>query len=246
MKLRSIIGMIMALGSVVVWSNPTFKLIIVLYNETHHERMQEYMVCLQKNKKHELIDTIHVVYDTSRDDNDTLLLKWLKTTGVTISYTDARPTYSFLFELANTYYPHSRIIMSNADIYFNDTLYRLEGYPLTNKFLALTRWNVCPDGEIELFKQYRNGSFDRNDSETSQDVWIFQTPLKEFKDGVIHIGTATCDSLIAYQAHDAGLEVLNPCLTIQCCHLHLSNVRTWDIAQAVKDKPVKGVPWISL
>jgi hypothetical protein len=199
-----------------------------LYNETHEERCAEYITCLDKNLAHPLIRKIHVLYDTAKDDAENKLLRYVQSKPVTITYITGRPTYGECFELANNCYPRETIILSNADIYFNHTLQLLVGYDLHNKFLALTRWDVKPDGLLEIFKQYCDGEFCALWSETSQDAWIFQTPLKKFNHDTIRLGTMTCDSLIAYQAYAAGLEVSNPCLSVQACHLHLSAIRNYD------------------
>src|SRR3990170_7825794 len=207
----------------------TFTLITILYNEKNPDRVAEYLTCLEHNLNHELIDTIHVIYDTSADNQNNRLLNSLKSKKVTISYIDSRPTYGYCFELANMLYPNSKIILSNADIYFNETLNLLRDYDLTGTFLALTRWNITKNGTLEIFKQYPLGKFDQDWSESSQDVWIFKTPLHIPKAHQIQLGLMNCDSRIAYEAHKSGLRVINPCLTIQCCHLHLTNIRNYNV-----------------
>ncbi|HJZ23198.1 MAG TPA: hypothetical protein VJ201_01975, partial [Candidatus Babeliales bacterium] len=202
-----------------------FKLITVLYNEKNPARTKEYLTCLNHNLNHELIDTILVIYDTSADDQNNTILNYLKTKKVTISYANSRQTYGYCFELANKLYPNSKIILSNADIYFNETLNLLRDYDLTGQFLALTRWNITKDNSLELFKQYPRGKFNKDWSESSQDVWIFKTPLHITKAIQIQLGIMNCDSRIAYEAFQSGLKVTNPCLTIQCCHLHRTNIR---------------------
>lgn len=198
-----------------------FKLITSLYNETNKARFAEYRVCLEKNLEHPLIDEVYVIYDTSKDDDNNELLKYLETKKVTISFVDGRPTYGHCFHIANAYFPNSNVIISNADIYFNDTLKFLESYNLSNKFLALTRWDVLPNGQLRLFGGMH---YPRSDS---QDVWIFRTPLRSFANDNIRMGLLDCDGRIAFQARQVGLQVINPCKTIQCCHLHLSNVRNY-------------------
>jgi hypothetical protein len=140
------------------------------------------------------------------------------------------------------------VIISNGDIFFNHTLLLLERYDLTNKFLALTRWNVLKGGKLKIFKQYKpDGTFWKEASETSQDAWIFQTPLREFKNSAIKIGTPQCDSLIAYQAAQAGLQVINPCLTIQACHLHRSGIRNYSPKdKATRYNYMRSVSWARL
>lgn len=216
-----------------------FNLITVLYNETNEERIAEYLTCLEKNLVHDRIDKIHIIYDTSKDNEETMLLDYIKNKELPITYINGRASYAFCFDLANKLYPNSRIILSNADIYFNETLYLLDDYDLTNKFLALTRWTVLKNGLLEIFKQYnQSGNFSKEGSESSQDVWIFSTPIKDFHENTIQIGTMGCDTTITYYAHASGLNVINPCLSIQCCHLHLSETRNYNI----KDRPYAKEP----
>ncbi len=198
-----------------------FKLITTLYNETNRARCAEYRLCLEKNLAHDVINEIHILYDTSKDDEQNELLKYLETKNVTITLISGRPTYGYCFQLANTYYPNSAVILSNADIYFNTTLNQLEKYDLFNKFLAITRWDVYPNGQLHLFGGMH---YPRSDS---QDVWIFRTPLRPFANDNIRMGLLDCDGRIAFQARQAGLQVINPCKTIQCCHVHLSGVRNY-------------------
>ncbi|MGB8367546.1 MAG: hypothetical protein WCD44_04265 [Candidatus Babeliales bacterium] len=217
-----------------------FILFTVLYNETNKQRMQEYISCFERNNIHPLIDEIHVIYDQTRDDDDNKLLQFLKNKGIPITYVTGRPTYNFCFMLANNCYSHKKIILSNADIYFNNTLLLLQDYDLTNKFLALTRWNVQKNGKIEL--QHASS---RRDNIWSQDSWIFQTPLPSFVNDTIKLSTINCDTWVAYYAKNAGFDVINPCLDIQCCHLHLSQIRHLGNMPPPKGSGF-GVPWTKL
>ncbi len=223
-----------------VYEKEKFKLITLLYNETNEERISEYITCLERNQANDSIAEIHVLYDTSKDGEENKLLQYLQTTNVTMSYVTRRPSFSYCFNIANTLYPNSRVILSNADIYFNETLALLENYDLSDKLLALTRWNVQQDGEIQPFKR---GEKNANDS---QDVWIFKTPLRKINCADIKFGTPHCDGKIAYQAQRNRLNVLNPCMTVQCCHLHLSNVRNYDTKTPTPFIHLSRIPWIKL
>lgn len=217
-----------------------FVIITSLYNEKEEARVAEYVACMEKNVAHPLIDTIHVLYDTSKDDNEiSLIHNYLLSKPVVIHYIQARPTYHQCFELANDLHPDRRAMIANADIYFNETLYMLDGYDLTDKFLALTRWNVQEDGSIKIYMW-------PNDMEAigSQDVWIFKTSIKPFKDKSVVIGVPHCDGRIAFQAYESGLKVLNPCLSLQCCHVHLSGIRHY--TGLPRPREMMFVPWCSL
>lgn len=198
-----------------------FVLIITLYNETNQERCNEYITCLERNLKHPLIKKIHVLYDTSKDvEHKTALLDFIHKKEVAVSYISGRPTYQNCFDVANTMHSNAKIIVSNGDIYFNNTLFRLQNYDLTGKFLALTRWETNKDNTLRP-QIGTNGQPLFN----SQDCWIFMSPIRPFGKTNVQLGMLGCDGTIAKQAVLSGMKVINPCLTIQCCHLHFVNIR---------------------
>ncbi len=225
-----------------------FTLITTLYNEKDSERVQEYVFCLEKNIAYGSINAIYVLYDTSKDDKEVKILHYLKTKPVKIRYIDHRPSYQDCFDIANGLPSGTRVIVSNADIYFNETLAHLDRYDFENKFLALTRWNILEDGSLEIFKQYdENGEFREKTSARSHDTWIFQVPLPKFKNVEnIMLGTMGCEIAMIANVIDAGFIVLNPCLTIQCCHFHLSGIRNYIRNTAYKISPILNIPWVSL
>jgi hypothetical protein len=223
-----------------------FILITTLYNEKSDTRLAEYIECLERNLAHPLIERIHVLYDTAKDDQECKMLRYLQSKPITLSYITGRPTYGMCFNLANTKYPDKKIIVSNADIYFNQTLNSLVNYDLTNTFIGLTRWNVRKDGKLYKFKQYnKDGRFLPVTSAMSQDVWIFKAPLAPFENDAIELGTMTCDTLIAFQAYKAQLKVLNPCHSVQAIHLHMSNIRNYNPLIMGKG-PIREIPWTRL
>ncbi len=214
-----------------------FNLITFLYNETDEDRIAEYITCLKKNLQHALIDKIHVIYDTSKDDGENRILTYMRSQDIDIEYINGRPTYEYCFKVANCLYPNSLVILSNADIYFNDSLNLFELYDFSNKFLALTRWNVLSDNTIAIYT-WPGGK----KAEYSQDAWIFKTPLRKIENGGIFLGEPGCDGKIAKQVFLSGLKVLNPCLSIQCCHFHLSAIRHYEKGCYLMSE-LMPVPW---
>jgi len=205
-----------------------FVLIIPLYNEKRKERIEEYQTCLHRNLVHSLIKKIHVVYDSSNDDQENKMLSYLQSLGIETTILERRAMYGDCFQLANEFYPNQSIILSNAGIFFNDTLNVLIDFDLTNKFLALTRWDVTAEGQLDLYwNRDAKGAFRPEYADFSQDVWICKTPIRRFNNNIA-LGSWHCDSRIAYEASLSGLKLLNPCLTIQCCHLHLSGIRNYE------------------
>ena len=132
--------------------NKGFVLIVPLYNETVPERIEEYKICIQKNLKHPLIHTIHVLYDTSKETPENSILRFLYDKKVKVSCWNGRQTYGDAFRLANAQYYGRTIILANADIYFDDSLLLIKDLDLTNIMFAITRWDVLEDGTSQQLK----------------------------------------------------------------------------------------------
>ena len=205
----------------------------MLYNEANEERCQEYITCMERNLNIHLSNNIHVFFDTSGNSANNKLLKYLKSKPVTITYIKGRASFDNFRKLAHEQYTETAIIISNADIYFNETLAILEKYDLSNIFIALTRWDLKKDNSESLFYATWDAAKQQyiclNGQCFSQDTWIFKTPLPKFKDNSMKLGMLHFDPRLAYQAKQAGLEVINPCLTIKCHHLHLSEIRHYQL-----------------
>jgi hypothetical protein len=102
---------------------------------------------------------------------------------------------------------------------------------IEGKFLALSRWDIKPNGDIRLF-----------DREDSQDCWIFKTPIK-FKDPPnFYLGKPGCDNRIAFMAWDSGYTVTNPAKQIVTKHLHLTGIRHYTVRDTVKGMHMRVKP----
>lgn len=193
-----------------------FILVTSLYNETQSQRVQEYLTCMEKNLSNQHIAHIHVIYQNVPGEKSEIL-DYLVSKNISVDFVSVRPTYGSMFDLINKLYAGKKVIVSNADIYFNETLALLDNYDLTNTFLALSRWQVNADGSLTPYFT--------TPIMYSQDTWIFKAPIQKFANDAIELGTCGCDSRIAYQAFLSGMKVLNPCGSIQCCHVHSSGIR---------------------
>ncbi|HXW85956.1 MAG TPA: hypothetical protein VEK38_01295 [Candidatus Bathyarchaeia archaeon] len=238
-----------------------FILMMMLYNEKNEKRIKEYMYCFEKNMAHALIDTIHIFYDTADDDKKdskkNSMYVYLKKQqkvhpSIVIEHVHGRVAYTYCFEKAKELYKDCAIVLSNADIYYDKTLNLLEHYDLSHLFLTITRHDVYKDGSASLPYMYtsqRPRLVPKIHPITAfHDTWIFKSPLAKFKDTSILMGTAYCDWRIAYEAHAAGLTVINPCLSIHCYHVHMSAVRNYD-AHAIprpSSSKIYETPWCIL
>jgi hypothetical protein len=200
-----------------------FVIITFLYNEKYAHRLAEYKECMEKNLKHPAIESIHVIYDTTDDRRKLEMLDYLRQKNIQISYyASGRPTFQYCFELANTSYPGRKIILMNADMYFDETLSRLLEVSFENRIFACTRWDIRKNMEPSLLYDEEG-----KPNEMSQDVWIFQSPMRAIECGDLRIGTVHCEGQFALAAQKSGISLYNPCLSVKCYHLHLSKVRNY-------------------
>jgi len=185
-------------------------------------RAKEIRECLKRNCASLYIDTIVLLNETD------LSHKWKNIPGshkIKQIVIGKRLTYyDALHYIASSVPPSVYAIISNADIYFNSTLLDLWKINLTDRMLALLRW----EGEGEIFGP-------RPDS---QDTWILLSDSVRSRDWDPNIfgfpfGQAGCDN--AFAAHMLRMRFLlcNPALDIQTFHYHSSNIRDYSIKDIV-------------
>jgi len=113
-------------------------------------------------------------------------------------------------------------ILSNSDIYFDNSLSKINNLNITNNFFALLRYDEDLKGNKILFKRH---NIPRDDS---QDSWIFRSPLNiDLQKLDFTLGTPGCDSIFANIVHNSSIKVSNPCYDIITTHVHNNNFRTY-------------------
>ena len=199
------------------------------YDEQSDDRLTEYELCLQKNLDNELIDKVYVICENVYPKNH-----FSFNGKIEYIFTEKRLTYNEIFDIINIKSSEFSInILSNTDIYFDNTL-RYVDSTLKREFVyCLSRWNVQSNGE-SIFHNRKD----------SQDVWIFRGKVKQNIYGDFNLGIAGCDNRIAYELKKSGYKLLNPSLSIKAHHLHLTGVRNYKNGSVVKrvSQPYEMVP----
>lgn len=209
-------------------------LLVGLYRDPSAERMREFITCIERNAANRAIAEVHVFLEGDMDPAGLATeFPQLASPRVRLIPVGRRQTYQDLFAYANRELAGRRVIVANADIFFDHTLARLDGYELTGWLLCLSRCDIHGDGTWSLF-----------DFESSQDAWIFDAPIREFACG-FHLGLLGCDNRLAWEAAAAGLAVSNPSRTIRAFHLHVTSIRRYTSEQRLYG-PTRGVPPITL
>lgn len=136
----------------------------------------------------------------------------IKSPKITLHEIKTWPTFRNLFDIVNIKHRDKKVIIANADIYFDETLKKLDDISLKNKFLHITRKELPGNpARVNFFKQGIGAG----------DVWAFQAPINitnHLADA--RLGTHFCDHFISQSAKRAGYILYNPCLTVNCWHKH--------------------------
>jgi hypothetical protein len=205
-------------------------LLTVFYEDPDDRRRAEFLYCLRRNVANDLLAEIHLFVEEPRDLGRLLMAYPLFADGkIHLIRHAQRATYRDLFIYANRCLAGRRVIIANADIYFDRSLTRLRGYDLSDELLCLSRWDVQADGSVSLF-----------DHAESQDAWIFDAPIRTFSCD-FHLGLPGCDNRLAWEAARAGLVLSNPARSLRAYHLHLSQVHRYSERQRLTG-PMEAIP----
>lgn len=190
------------------------------YEDADLKRCGELLDCLKRNVENDHLDEIHLFVEESIEAGELMAAHpLLAAAKIRLITQGCRVTYRDLFDYANDRLPERRVIIANADIFFDHTLARLDTHDLSGKLFCLSRWDVQPDGSARFFNH-----------PASQDAWIFQAPIREFPCDW-QMGVPGCDNRLAWEAEHAGLAISNPSRSVRACHLHLSGVRRYSERQ---------------
>lgn len=201
-------------------------LLIEYFRSDDYQRHSEYLTCIHENLENQYIKKIYVFISDDSKLN-------FESEKIEIIQREERPTYKDLFEFCNQNLKDEICIISNADIILDETLEYLESADLNNIFVALTRWEVFCQNQEWCIAPFNNSS--------SQDVWMFKSPIITTDEMAFTLGKPGCDNKIAKIMADSNYEVRNPANQIVASHFHLSGHRTYDW----KDDRVPG-PYLCL
>jgi len=189
-------------------------LLVGFYIDANIARTEEFLECVRRNASNEYIERIDVFLEDPVSPADAQArFPALASRKVHLVAHGSRLTYSHLLDYANRHLPGAGVIISNADIFFDETLALLDEEPLAGRMLCLSRWDQATDGTFRHF-----------DHPESQDAWVFEPPVPSVAADFC-LGKPGCDNRLAYEAERAGLMVLNPSRSVRARHLHNTAIR---------------------
>lgn len=186
-------------------------LLVDYYRNSRPERAAELDFCLLENINSKDFDHIHVFkYSELPAEN--------LPDNVTIVDSKERNTYADYIVYAKENIPEGdTIVLSNSDIFFDNSIREVLKVDLSDKVLALTRF--CPYHGHWIDQEGFITPYHNHDR--SQDAWVWKNLLNvNLEDFKIPLGTLGCDNKIAYQFHINGYQVWNPSFSIIVYHKH--------------------------
>jgi len=127
---------------------------------------------------------------------------------------DGRLRYGHVFRTCAERYPGRVCVLANADIVFDESAKLLPYLVRKGRLVTLTRWEN--DSTPRMLGRFHDERFYSG----SQDVWAFIGGDLVGLGDQIALGYIGCDQAIAGEAMNAGIEVVNPALSIKTRHVH--------------------------
>jgi hypothetical protein len=177
-------------------------LITQYYKCKTKERQKEIDFCLKQNILNKNIDKIVLLAETS-------LPVELCHNKVSVIAKSSRSTFGDMFIISNDY-KGEICIVSNSDIYFDDSLNFIDKLDLTSAFLTPCRYNVREDGSFYKPKK-RGGGID---------AWFFKSPVGLDCVNFV-VGSLACDQRLNHIIWKRGYELYNCYEELKIYHLHL-------------------------
>lgn len=218
-------------------------LLIEYYQCNNSSRDEEYLFSIKQNVDNNLISKIFVFL--SEEINFPI-----KDQKIVIVKVNERPTYYDFFDYCNSYLDGQICIISNTDIFFDDTLKYITDSEMDNIFLALTRWDIFQQNQQWYLRYYdflwrevkglqgeTSKELSTYTSDLSQDAWIFKSPIKLDDRCKFFMGKPGCDNRIAQIMYENHYVVKNPSKKIIIKHIHQTQFRTYNNSSDIVQGP---------
>lgn len=203
-------------------------LITTYYKSKNEDRQKEIDRCLKNNFENSYIEKIYLLnnelYDLNFKGNKIIQIIISKEKDYILKYKDA-------IQFINENLKNKICILSNSDIYFDETLSKINNNNIKDNFFALLRYDEQEDGSKKIFTRY---DIPRDDS---QDCWIFNSPLNiDLNKLNFSFRTLGCDSIFSTIVHQSNINVSNPSYDIIITHLHKTEFRTYNVDDRIHGK----------
>jgi|TARA_B100001094_G_scaffold333423_1_gene411986 hypothetical protein len=197
------------------------------YNPEDNTTTLNNIRCLENNIQNQYIETICLMMESK----DTIIPSHLMGhPKLKTAYIDKRLSYADWVVYSQKHYSEYIKILSNTDIYFDETLEHVFTKYFTPKtFYTITRKDLDSNGNIvnshDTYEDYNNPT----NPIYSQDCWIFKDKIDVIDPKYINfeLGIGNCDRLFKnYLEKECGLNFINLYKNINAIHLDKRQIKS--------------------
>ena len=195
--------------------------IVQYYNANSQDRQQEINLVLKHNCNNKYINKIYLLSESANIDLNFLTEKELK--KIEINNINKRLSYSDAFNFYNKNLSNTICILTNADIYFDNSLEILDSINFNKLILCQTRYEHEFNRKYNILYGLEIKGNKSSECTYSQDTWIFKMEKIDVINSDIMLGFSGCDNLIVKNFINSGYNVVNSSRYLCCNHFdHLS------------------------
>jgi hypothetical protein len=185
------------------------------------------LYCLYQNLSNELIDKLVLFvdnYEFNNIFNEKLIVVPIQT----------RLSYKMWMDYADKEYPEDIKILSNSDVYFDESLSFLDQInEWENRLYVLTRKDLTKDGNIiPSFLVYNPNNTEQTSPQHCQDAWIYKNKLEgDFNN--YNLGVMHCENGFRISAQESGIGVFSLFKNVELTHIDWRSSKTYSQEQYI-------------
>lgn len=179
--------------------------LVTVFNDNNDESGPNsiFTQCLEQNLSHFLITKIHVFYQSTSQD-----IPFIFTNPKIKIIPTKKATLDKIFKYIDSNLAGKKVIVANNDIFFDNSLFKLNYYPLNDNFMFLTTY--------EYNKKNDSWMINTND----YNCWVFLAPVNLNLDKTA-LNSKNCNAIIKNAVNkNEGLTITNPSLDVYSFRLN--------------------------
>lgn len=216
-------------------------LVTSLYNEKDQDRAFELLFVFAMNLQNNNIKKIHILFENNNPKTPNLLRTVINVILIRNKLHDTiqivnikeKPSFQSIFEYINKFPSQTNVMVSNSDIFFDNSLDLVNKHLKEDHFICLSRYNWNQTKKIWelIYMDFNNNKYS---NVFSHDTWIFKAPMKYPIQINTHLGDMFSDSYLNYKLKNSTYYA---CFNMSK-HIRIHHVQEKDsFSEMVKNNP---------
>ena len=198
------------------------------------------LYCLYKNLSNKHIDKIVLFVDNCEFNN-------IFNEKLVVVPIQTRLSYKMWMDYADKEYSEDIKILSNSDVYFDESLSFLDQInEWENRLYVLTRKDLTKDGKIipSTFV-YNQTNTEQISSQYCQDAWIYKNKSRNEFDNNYNLGVWHCENIFRVNAQESGIEAYSLFNNVELIHVDWRSHKRYTQEQYISSKDRPNLPYLT-